>query len=152
MLLEKTGSNSGSICKLEITQVENIDTDALTFNGEVVQDVTLLEGKEWEDIYFTQDTAHFVERHNGEHYELKVNWRSPKDSKASLAYLNKLKRNRYLARITDLNDVVVLAGSKEEPCSISHSLRDKGQNGRDSNHYNLELSLSRAEPAAIVSE
>ncbi len=150
MALEKEGTNSGSICKLEIVDVDKVSSDALTLNGVVITNVSLSAGENWEEVYFTQDSAHLVERHNGEHHDLKVTWRSPKDSTNSISYLQTLKRRRYLARITDLNGTVKIAGTKEEPCAIKHVMRDHGQNARDSNHYNLELSLTRSEPAAII--
>lgn len=150
MELQKQGANSGSICKLEIVDIDKVNKDALTYNGIVIDEVSLAFNEEWEEIYFTEDSAHLVERHNGEHYDLKLTWRSPKDSADSISYLESMKRKRFIARITDLNGTVKIAGTKEEPCAIKHVMRDHGQNARDSNHYNLELSLSRSEPAAII--
>lgn len=150
MNLEKNGTNVGSLCRIELAAIDTVIDDADVVMGVVEAEPTFVPSTGWDEVYFTQDSAHFVERHDGDKHELKVVWRAPKDSAASLRFLEEVKKKRYLARITDLNETVKIAGTKEEPCAVKHVMRDHGQNARDSNHYNMELTLTRHEPAAIV--
>lgn len=154
MNLDYTGSNLGSLCKIEIIAHEDVDVEPRVVNGVAQGDITPKSGKAWEEVYFTEDTIHPVERpviiNGDEFWQLKVKWSAPKDSPASLALLLTMRRKRYLAKLTQTNGTLVLAGSVAEPCKIGHSMRDGGQSAQDSNHYIVELDLTRAEPAAII--
>lgn len=150
MKLTKSGSNIGALCKIEVVDSTLVQADSVVTNGTAVTPPVLVSGAEWEELYFTEDSAHFVERRVDQHFQLRVVWRVPKDSAASIRYLLAIAKRRFVAKITDLNGTVRIVGTKAEPCVIRHEMRDLGQNARDSNHYNMALQLTRAEPAAIL--
>lgn len=154
MALEKTGTNVGSLCKIEIVNTKLVASMPDAYEGQVIGDITLHEGAEWENIYFTQDTAHFVEQprqvDGAEVYELVVKWKVPKDRATALQYLLQSSHARFVARLKDVNGTTVLAGTPDEGCRMLSTMRDKGQNIRDSNHYIVELRLTRSEPSPIL--
>jgi hypothetical protein len=149
-LLEKTGANIGSICKIRIMNHAEVDPMPLEHNGQLIDEVTPAE--KWQELYFTRDSAHFVEPGEGQMSPALVKFRAPKDSPDSLATILKLERSRWIVEITDLNGFVKIAGRDDEPCAIRRELRDHGQNRRDSNHYNMVISLTRSEPVPFAGE
>lgn len=148
MLLEKTGTNVGSICKLRIMDCLDADPLPAEFNGKLIGEVTPAE--EWQQLYFTRDSAHFVGQPSGQHEEMLIKFRVPKDSPETLAGILMLERSRWIVEITDHNGFVYIAGREDEGCAIRKELRDHGQNRRDSNHYNMVISLSRSEPVPFA--
>lgn len=145
MLLEKSGTNVGSICKMRIMDCVDADPLPLEFNGKLIGEVT--PSASWQDLYFTRDSAHFAERRSG---ELVIKFRVPKDRPDALTTILMLERKEWIVEITDLNGYVKIAGREDQGCSIMKELRDHGQNRRDSNHYNMVILLSRSEPVPFT--
>jgi len=156
MILEREGTNVGTLCKIELVDVKKVASMPDAYQGQIIAGAspTLVGGAAWENIYFTQDTAHFVEAttdaQGAEVQQLLVKWKVPKDRAAAQKYFQEAAAARYVARLTDMNGTQVLAGTPAEGCRILRTMRDKGQNIRDSNHYLVELRLTRSEPAPII--
>ena len=149
MLLEKSGTNVGSICKMRIMDCREADPLPFEFNGSLIGEVTPTD--KWQQIYFTRDSAHFAERPSGQNNEMALKFRVPKDAPATLATILMLESKQWIVEITDLNGFTKVAGREDEGCSIRRELRDHGQNRRDSNHYNMVISLTRIASVAFTS-
>jgi hypothetical protein len=147
MLLEKTGTNLASICKMRIIATTEVNPLPLEFNGQLIGEVTLPAGKNWQDLYFTKDSAHFAEKGDG---EMVIKFRVPRDSPENQATVLMLESKEWIVEITDHNGYKKIAGRENEPCVIQRELRDHGQNRRDSNHYNMVILLSRSEPVPFA--
>lgn len=153
MLLEKTGTNIGSICKLRIYDHKYAKLPfPVEFNGKLLGPANPQVDHGWQDLYFTRDSAHFAEQKDGHFRELLVKFRVPRDNEASLSTIMELERKRWIVEITDLNGLKKIAGRPEEPCAITMELRDHGSNRRDSNHYNMVISLGRSAPVPFASD
>lgn len=154
MLLDRISGNTASICKIEIASIDDVETTPDVLNGAAIGQVVLKSGKNFDPLYFTTDTAHWVERPvviNGvEMHESIVKWRVPKDDAERIALVNRWKKMRIVAVITDLNKERVLMGSIDEPARFVHTLRDRGQAITDSNHINVEIKVTRSTPAGIL--
>lgn len=148
--MQYEGGNVGSLCKIELIDVNDIETFPEQKGGQLLGDVELKEGKEWDDIYFIQDTAQFVEVpvavEGSEVYRMITKWNVPKDTVDNLTYLINARKERYVARLTPLTGNVLIAGTKDEGCAFVHTMRDLGTEGPDRNQYLVELNLTRAVP------
>lgn len=155
MKMQYEGGNSGSLCKIELIEVADVNTLPDAVNGKLIGEVSLVDEKTWDEIYFIKDTAHFVEQpvvaDGGEAYRMVVKWNVPKDTVANLSYLINTRKKRYVARLTPLTGNVLIAGTKEEPCAFSHSQRDIGAEGPDRNQFLVELNLTRSVPVPHAS-
>lgn len=120
------------------------DEMPLSFNGQLLTAVTPV--NVWEELYATLDSAHFIEAGGDQYHDAVIKFRIPKDTPVNMATVMDLERNRWMVEITDRNGQVSIAGTKDEGCAIRRELRDKGQNRRDSNHYNMVILLTRGEP------
>ena len=151
MLLEKVGTNIGSLCSIKVADIRDLIYTPDIVNGVAMGEVVFADGKTWQELYFTRDSAHWVEvtEELCPPFGLKVKWTVPKDSAATLGYFLKAQETRFVALLTDSNDTKTLAGTKDEPCKLGYSMRDKGQNARDSNMYTAEIQIRRNSPAAI---
>jgi hypothetical protein len=149
-MLEKTTSkNLGSLCSIRVVEADQVSNMPDALDG-VIYSAPLLDDATWEKLVFTPNSAHFVERFDGSFYNLVVKFKTPRDGVSKQQDLARLKRSRWVVELTDLNGVITYAGTPEEGCAIRQEMRDKGQNRRDSNHFNCVIMLSRSEPVPVL--
>lgn len=145
--MKKEGQAPGSLCKIELIATDLVSTMPDEPNGILLGQVQLKAGAAWQEIYFTQDSAHFVEQPNvvdgAEVYEMIVKWSVPKDNAVNLRYILTESKKRHIARLTKLNGGVLIAGKQDEGCRLMLDMRDAGKEATDKDHYIVALRLTR---------
>lgn len=149
-MLEHYGYNKGGVYRIEVVAHQDVLTMPIAYKGQLLGPVVLKPGAFWRLLYSTKDTQHFVEAPADRAKSMVLKFSAPKDSINSLARIYDLESQRFIVRITDMNNTVKIAGRPGEGCAITNELRDNGGNKRDKNHYTMAIRLTRGEAVPIL--
>jgi hypothetical protein len=153
MYLSKTSGNIASICKIEVIQSAFIVKWPNFLNGIVDSDPVLL-GGDWEEIYFTEDTAHLTTREifqdGSRMLQTDLKFRAPMIRRTNTQEISTLTKQKLVFKLTMLNGTIVLLGSLADPARLNPDLFDFGESARDSNHYALSVTKISKDPSPLV--
>jgi hypothetical protein len=146
--------NIGSIQKIEIVLQEDVESISRPdSNGEV--SIILVSDKSWDDFYFTNYTASFIEKEKehkaGNYYEQTIICKAPKVSTETRVNVEKYNNRKLVLKITDGNGTQFLVGNKQIPVSQIKTLvrpaETSGYNGYDITFYS-----KNTRPAPIITD
>ena len=144
--------NFVGMCHIDYVDVDDVVSVPEEFEGNIADDITLVEDVEWSRIYLEQPGSQFQENWadaSGDTVARSIlSGNIAKDRLALMPNLWKMKGHRYLALITTPNGDQLLMGTKSEPCQIRVPLRSLGGKNVDSDTagYDIAFTLERSIP------
>jgi hypothetical protein len=147
---KNTIASNGGICK---SKIEFIDANANIILGDVIEmeynEAATLNGNEWQDLYFVDETASWQEE------ELNVDGSLPfktsvrgvvsLDSKQRLNSIYELSRKNWLVKFTDHQNQTRLLGEPGMGCAVSFKRNGK-PSIKELQEFSVEFSVVMLNP------
>lgn len=133
-ILPMKEENISGLALVEFIPASHVDTIERPFNEKITSAITLLSGKAWFSLAYTQETSPFIcneeKSSAGSMFHASVSGFTPKMQQATAAVFNEMREELFIVKVTDHNGNIRIAGTKKEPLKFSYSESTQAEFGR----------------------